>query len=242
MSAETPDSRPRGRALARPRPLLLGFALACLAAALAVLLLHGGSGAPGSQRAGGCSGRGAPQVVLMAPTRLGPLRAAVARVLPERVGRLYEEGTIVGGDVFSDGAPSGPAVDPAQRRPGGYEMRWWAPNGDDLVADVLVFASPQIAAQFLELASASRCGQSLPAGAAGRPPLARNLAWTNPDNAAEADVLLARGSRVYRVADAPAGQVPGRTPDLSRALRTVDSLACLLPDAHCSSVSHSVPA
>jgi len=242
MSAETPDSRPRGRALARPRPLLLGFAVACLAGALAILLAHGGSGTPASQRAGECSGRGAPQVILMAPTQLGPLRAAVARVLPERVGRLYEEGTIVSADVFSDSSPAGPAVNPTQRRPGGYEMRWWAPNGDDLVADVLVFSSPQTAERFLELASAPRCGESLPAGPAGRPPLARNLAWTNPDKAAEADVLLVRGSRVYRVADAPAGQVPGRTPDLSRALRTVDSLACLLPDAHCSSVSHSVPA
>ena len=243
MSADTPDPRPPRRVLTRPRLLLAGVMLACLAGLLTFLLAGSDGSGQGASDAGVCSGQGAPHVLSVAPKELGDLRAAVARVLPERVGRLYEEGAIGGSSVWTDAAPSGPTVDPGERRSGGYEMRWWAPNGDDLVADVLVFSSPATAARFLERASAPRCGHSSLAGPAGRPPQARNLAWTNPQNTAEADVYLARGRHVYRVADAPAGQSGGRLslPGLTRALRTVDALACLLRGAHCSSVSRNVP-
>jgi hypothetical protein len=244
MSTGTPDLRPRRRATTRPRPLLLGLLLACLAALLAVLVLGTGGSGPRAELTGACVGQGVPQVLRLSPGDLGRLRAAVARVLPDRVGHLYEEGTIVSSEAWTDADPSGPAVDPGERRAGGYEMRWWAPNGDDLVADVLLFASPRAAERFVQLASAPRCGQSSLVGIASRPPLARNLAWTNPDGVAEADVFLARGSRVYRVADAPAGQVRGQlaSPGVSRALRSVDTLACLLPNAHCSSANRDVPA
>ncbi len=246
MSAETPHPPPRRRVLTRPRPLLLWLLLACLAGLVAHLVLNtGGSGAPAAELTGACAGQGAPQAVRVPPGDLGGLRAAVARVLPDRVGRLYEEGTIASEAVWTDSDPVGPTVDPGEPRPGGYEIRWWAPNGDDLVADVLVFANPRSAARFLQLAAAPRCDHSSLAASAARPPLARNLAWTNPDDVAEADVFLARGSRVYRVADAPAGQeVRGQlaTPSVSRALRSVDTLACLLPGAHCSSTSRNVPA
>ena len=94
----------------------------------------------------------------MAAQELSGLRASVVRVLPQRVGRLYEEGTIAGSSVWTDANPSGPTVSPTARRPGGYEMRWWAPNGDDLVADVLVFANPATAARFMEQAAGARCG------------------------------------------------------------------------------------
>ncbi len=74
------------------------------------------------------------------------------------------------------------------------------------------------------------------------PPLARSLSWLNPDGAAQADVYFARGSRVYRLADAPAGQERGKLDRaaLSRAFATIDVLACLLPGAHCTTVSKSV--
>jgi len=243
MSAGRPDPRSPTAGIVRLRALPAGSLLACLAALLAYLLLDGGAGrAP--QRASLCLGQGAPSVVGVAAEELGELRASVARVLPERLGHLYEEGTIVGSTVWTDAAPAGPAVDPGERRPAGYEMRWWAPNGDDLVADVLVFSSPSTAARFLARAAAPRCSLGSLAGSADRPPQARNLAWTNPDDAAEADVYLARGRRVYRIADAPGGQVAGgpSVRDLGPALRTVDSLACLLPGAHCASPAASVPA
>jgi hypothetical protein len=180
----------------------------------------------------------------VAPQDLGKLRASVVRVLPQRVGRLYEEGTIFGSSIWTDASPTGPTVSPTAKRPGGYEMRWWAPNGDDLVADVLVFADPARAARFMQQAVGARCGHVALANTTSTPPQGRNLAWLNPDHVAETDVYLARGSRVYRVADAPAGQRGGTlTPArIRRALVLVDTLACLLPGAHCSSVSRSVPA
>jgi hypothetical protein len=191
-----------------------------------------------------CAGAGAPAVQTVAPQQLGQLRASVVRALPQRVGRLYEEGTVLSSTVWTDDSPSGPTVSPTARRPAGYEMRWWAPNGDDLVADVLVFANSQTAARFMEQAAGARCGHLTLASTTTTPPQGHNLAWLNPDHVAETDVYLARGSRVYRVADAPAGQVhgsisPART---RRALVLVDTLACLLPGAHCSSVNRSVPA
>ena len=114
--------------------------------------------------------------------------------------------------------------------PGGYEMRWWAPNGDDLVADVLLFADARPRPALPR--------RSLPAPTAGarpraerrrHPPWRRNLSWLNPDGAAQADVYIARGARVYRLADAPAGQHQGTDPPrfaLARAFATIDALAC----------------
>jgi hypothetical protein len=165
-------------------------------------------------------------------------------VLPERVGHLYEEGTVSGSSFWSDDSPSGPTVSARARREAGYEMRWWAPNGDDVVADVLLFASSGQAAEFLRRAAAGRCGHSLLSGPADRPAQGRNLAWLNPDGVAEADVYLQRGRRVYRVGDVPAGQQQRPLPAvrLRRALTGVDTLACLLPGAHCEGESRGVPA
>jgi hypothetical protein len=250
MSDPAPEIQPaNGPSRIAPRP---GRALlaACLAGVAAFLLAGCGSGGgrpPASSSADGCTGAGAgtPQALSVAPGELGSLRASVARVLPERVGHLYEEGTVSGSNFWSDDSPSGPTVSARARREGGYEMRWWAPNGDDVVADVLLFASSGQAAEFLRLAAAGRCGHALLSGAADRPPQGRNLAWLNPDGVAEADVYLQRGRRVYRVGDVPAGQrqqplPPG--PRLRRALAGVDTLACLLPGADCGSESRGVPA
>jgi hypothetical protein len=245
MTDQKPDPRPERRSLKRPRPLLAALLLVALAGLLVHLLAGNGARGESAARLAACAGRGAPQVTEVRPQDLGGLRASVARVLPERLGRLYEEGTIGGSSVWTDASPAGPTVSATALRPAGYEMRWWAPNGDDLVADVLLFKSPGAALRFLGRASGPRCGRASLTGASGRPPQARNLAWINPDNVAEGDVYLARGRRVYRVADAPAGQAQGSVAParLQRALRTVDALACLLPGAHCSSAANnSVPA
>ncbi len=144
---------------------LFGTVLAaCIAGALALVLLTGGTGKSGARHLAACAGEGAPKVQNVAGRELGRLRASVVRVLPQRVGRLYEEGTIGGSSVWTDASPSGPTVSPTAKRPGGYEMRWWAPNGDDVVADVLVFADPATAARFLELAAGARCGHVALAG------------------------------------------------------------------------------
>jgi len=186
-----------------------------------------------------------PEVERVAPREVGGLREAVARALPQRVGRLYEEGTVSSGVAWSDEEPHPPALSPRQQRPAGYEMRWWAPNGDDVVADVLVFASPAQARRYLALASSSRCHEQAVRGLPLHPPLGHNLSWLNPDGALQADVFFARGSRVYRIADAPAGGSPEavRTRGgLDHAFATIDVLACLLPSAHCTAAPPAVPA
>jgi hypothetical protein len=244
MSTGEPEQTPLKRASTRPRRLFAAVVCACLLGLLAYLVFGRSTDSDTSRRLAACAGQGAPGVLSVAPQKLGRLRASVARVLPQRLGRLYEEGTIVGSTIWTDASPAGPTVSPTAKRPAGYEMRWWAPNGDDLVADVLEFADPATAARFMQRASGDRCGHVTLSGSASRPPQARNLAWLNPDHVAEADVYLARGNRVYRVTDVPSGQIRGTLPPagLRRALFLVDTLACLLPGAHCSRASHNVPA
>jgi hypothetical protein len=182
-------------------------------------------------------GTAVPEVESVPPKEIGGLREDVARALPQRVGRLYEEGTVRASVAWSDEEPAPPATSPQAPRPAGYEMRWWAPNGDDVVADVLVFASDSRAKRYLALASSARCHESASRGLALHPPLAHNLSWLNPDGALQADVFFARGTRVYRIADAPAGGSPEvvRTGGaLDHAFATIDVLGCLLPSAHCT--------
>lgn len=241
MSDEHRDPAPERRSRPSRRTVGMGVLAVALVGLLVYLVLPGASGPRGLAA---CAGRGAPQVGHLAPRELSPLRESVARVLPQRVGRLYEEGTVTAASAWSDEQPAPPAVSPTARRPAGYEMRWWAPNGDDIAADVYVFSNPQTAQRFLRLAAGASCRRSAHQGVAPHPPLSRNLTWLNPDGAAEADVYLARGSRVYRVADAPSGQRSARHRSgfVARALYTIDTLACLLPEAHCSAGSRSVPA
>jgi hypothetical protein len=237
MSEEHGDQRRWGAW----RTARLGMLLACLAGLIAYLAWPGAS----TPKLAACvGGHGAPEVSRVPAHYLSGLRESVARVVPERLARLYEEGTIIAQSAWSDEEPSPPPVSPAAKRPAGYEMRWWAPNGDDVVADVLSFASPKAAGRYVALAGAERCRMHARRHAPAGPPRVSNLTWLNPDGAAEADVYMRRGSRVYRIADAPAGQHLGRVRagSLQRTVATVDALACLLPGAHCSVVRPSVAA
>ncbi|MHB8533054.1 MAG: hypothetical protein ACYDC2_10075, partial [Solirubrobacteraceae bacterium] len=225
---------PGGRS--RQRRALVLVLLAAVACAAIAYLGFGTGGAGRAQGGLACAPPPPPPVEQTGPTALGPLRAAVARVLPQRVGRLYEEGTVLPVDAWRDGDPSAPAVLRTAKRPAAYELRWWAPNNDDIVADVFTFSSTAGAARFLAEAASPRCrarGRT-PAARIG-PPQGRNVTWVNPDAVAEADVFIRRGVRVYRVADVPAGQGQRGAGqfDLSHALVTIDTLACLLPQAHC---------
>jgi hypothetical protein len=184
-----------------------------------------------------------PEVRQVPPKVLGGLREAVARAMPQRVGRLYEEGTVKASVAWTDDEPAPPATSPRAPRPAGYEMRWWAPNGDDVVADVLQFPSTAKAQRYIALAATSHCRNQAAGRAAARPPEGRNLSWLNPDGALQADVFLARGARVYRIADAPAGSSPEEvrtSGGLGRAFATIDVLACLLPSAHCVQAPNGV--
>jgi mono/diheme cytochrome c family protein len=239
MGAEHNDPGSRGRSPRRGRWLLGSALAACLVAVFIALALS-----PRGARRGlaACAGGSVPQVMRVPPSQISALRESVARVLPQRVGRLYEEGTVTAASAWSDEHPSPPEVSPTAHRPAGYEMRWWAPNGDDIVADVLVFASPRLADRYLARASGAGCHRAGAQQASPSPPLARNLSWVNPEGAPQADVWLARGARVYRLADAPAHlrAGAGTAELLTRTFFTIDTLACLLPDARCSAVKRDV--
>jgi hypothetical protein len=238
------DERPRRKRGRRRLWVVVVIVLTCAAAVglLAATRSHSSARQSASRCIGGTS---VPEVQSVAPNEIGGLREDVARALPQRVGRLYEEGTVRASVAWSDEEPAPPATSPLARRPAGYEMRWWAPNGDDVVADVLVFASESQAKRYLALASSARCHDQAARGLPLHPPLARNLAWLNPDGALQADVFFARGARVYRIADAPAGSSPQQVRSgggLDHAFATIDVLACLLPSAHCSAEPTAVPA
>ena len=140
MSDSDRDQGPRRRPGRRRLRALTVVLLTCLAAAAAIAATRSHSSP--RQSASRCIGAtSVPEVKRVAPNEIGGLREDVARALPQRVGRLYEEGTVRSAVAWSDEDPAPPATSPHARRPAGYEMRWWAPNGDDVVADVLVFAS-----------------------------------------------------------------------------------------------------
>ncbi len=228
----------------RGRAVRLGVLLGILIGLVVYLALPGSTHR--SPLAACLNGSRAPEVRDASPAFLSHLREDVSRVVPQRAARLYEEGTVRALSAFSDEEPSGPLVSASAKRPAGYEMRWWAPNGDDLVADEYSFASASMAQRFVRLAASARCRTGGGAHSAPIPPQGHNLSWVNPDGVRQADVYVLRGERVFRLADAPAGQQRGliRAGSIERALVTVDTLACLLPGAACEArgSSQGVPA
>ncbi|MGH2855358.1 MAG: hypothetical protein ACRDLF_14325, partial [Solirubrobacteraceae bacterium] len=161
----------------------------------------------------GCPGRGAPEVPSVPVRTLSELRNAVSRIMPPRVGRAYEMGTIATSNLWSDNQPLSSSSTRSGLVPAGYEMRWWAldrdGSQDDVVADVLEFATERQADDALTRAASSRCRRSGVGLAARFPARASNLIWVNPDDAQEWDVLFVRAHRLYRVADSPPGYLPG---------------------------------
>jgi len=237
--------------------LLAGLALAVLALlSVKTELFNRGGGsaqASGAAFAPGCPGRGAPEVKSVPGADLAALRNTVTRIMPPRVGRVYEAGTITTSNLWSDAPPqrSSSSGSQAGSVPAGYEVRWWAldreGNEDDVVADVLEFASERQAEDALARAASTRCRHDGTAYAAHFPSGAGNLYWVNPDNAQQWDVLFARGRRLYRVGDVPSSYPPATGPaqhalERRRANSTVEVLACALPDAACQASAVSAHA
>jgi hypothetical protein len=224
--------------------LLAGLAVAMLAllSAKTELFSRGSSSAQarGAAFAPGCPGSGAPEVKSVPVQDIAALRNAVSRIMPPRVGRVYEGGTITTSNLWSDAPPQRSSSSGSV--PAGYEVRWWAldrqGSEDDVVADVLEFASERQAQDALARAASPHCRPGGAAHAGRSPSGAVNLFWVNPDNAQQWDVLFARGSRLYRVGDVPSSYPPAtgpaqRTLEFHRANSTVEVLACALPGAGC---------
>ncbi len=173
---------------------------------------------------------------------LAVLHDAAARIMRTPAGRVYEQGTITTSDLWTDDSPSALSGSPTSPAPAGYEIRWWAltrdGSEDDVAADVFEFATQRQAREVLMRASSARCRPHGESHTALLPSGASSLAWTNPDNVEEWDVLFVRGRRLYRVDDVPA-DYPAPSGSRQRRLKqiavekTVAVLACALPDADC---------
>ena len=215
--------------------------LACLSAAVAALLASRSSllgavgiGAGGSAAAAStwCVPNGLPEVARADVDELLELRADVSAAAL-RSGRRYAAGIARPGDVWSDDEPQTLRATriAGGRWPAAYEMRWWTPDYD-AVADVFAFAGTSPARRFFDLAASPRCHRDSGPRATALPLAARELAWTNPDDAAQEDVFLLRGRRVYRIAAVRLR----RTPLVTRRVdfEFADAMACALPGADCA--------
>ncbi len=219
--------------------LLLGvlsaLVLYVLATRTQALDTAAGTAGMGASTAVDCPAQSTPSVETVSRATLRGLREDLRGVMLGRGRRLYEQGVVASSYAWSDDEPGKRmSLPPGPRDPGGYELRWWAADGDDVVADVFVFADAGRARDFFEQASSTRCQPSSVALAAASPPGGRDLAWRNPDRFAQDDVYLLRGPRVYRVSVVPAGAGPSFTPaGRSAAFSLVNGLACALPSAAC---------
>ena len=190
------------------RSARLAVLLVCLAVAATGLLASRtrASSAPGegpAQANVGCSLGPLPPLAKVDFQQLVDLRAGLLGVMAEVGGRRYVGGTVTPDDMWSDDPPQplSSLRSSDGRWPGGYEIRQWAPTGDDTAADVLLFTSASQAGMFFDEAASARCHRAAEVMSAPSPPAARNLVWVNPDGPTEEDVFVLRGRRLYRVVD-----------------------------------------
>jgi hypothetical protein len=219
--------------------------LLALLASLVVYLVASSTGALGLASGpsgdtvilGNCPVAGAPSAATLPRGRLLGLRRDIRRVVSFEPGlRPYELGPIGSIAAWSDSEPGTSSSLPAGTSDqAGYEMRWWAfQNRDDVVVDAWVFADTNRAHDFFTRASSTKCRPASSAAAASFPLGGRDLQWRNPENAAQEDLYLLRGRRVYRVSVVKAW-VGGSTSaaDRKAAFSLVNELACALPGAGC---------
>lgn len=192
---------------ARPthKRVRLAGLLVCLVAAVVSLLgtrtsLLDTVGVVGSGSAQGastwCAPRGLPTLLSTDRGDLLQLRDGLLRVPAVTRDRGYSGGVIAPEDMWSDNLPLGPRASRLAdgRWPAGYEVRWWT-RYYDLGADVLVFSTPHQALAFFKQVASTDCHRDGAQQPAPWPPQARNLAWLNPDHAAQNDLFLLHGRR-----------------------------------------------
>lgn len=236
------EPSPREGASASAARILLDVRvrLSLLVTVLAVLLLYllagqvSGLGLMGTSGSGPtCGPAQGPPLADVSPAQLIGLREAARSAMAGRYGRLYARGTVTTANAWTDDAPIAPTPGSASL-PGGYELRWWARNLDDVGAAVYAFPSAAAAHAFFLHATSTRCRRQAQAAVASWPPGAVELSWRNPDRAMQEDVYLLRGARVYEVSDVRSEQTPlGSAGERRAGFAVAESLACSLPQAGC---------
>jgi hypothetical protein len=192
--------------------------------------------------AAACPTSGAPEVVRVPVRALPALGRPLASLLPGGRVRLYESGAVPASVLWTDDSPTPPGGlgRPGDPAPAGYEARWWYRPGDtgedDVAADVLELRSASAARDLAARAASTRCRRDAGSTPALVQPQARMLSWVNPDNAAQWNVIFARGRFVYSVdvvPPAPRGRVAPRAFERRHARVLAQVLACELPGAGC---------
>lgn len=224
----------------------LSMLLVCLALSVGGLLASGegifATARRSSQSAHTCALGNLPALATVDFRGLLELRASLLAVMEPLRTRRYASGTVQPENMWSDDPPHriASARLPDGRWPAGYEMRTWAGNGDDIAADVLLFATESQARTFFGQAAGAHCHRAGRAAPAPSPALARNLIWVNPDGPTEDDAFLLAGRRVYRIVDVRARQPIRPSGGGGQAsVSIVDHLACSLAGAGCSRLEPS---
>jgi hypothetical protein len=227
---------------------MLGVAVLCLLGSQTSLLQAGSSS---KEPTAWCIPAGLPAPAVVNLNGLQRLRRDLLTVIAPLGSPRYAYGTIDTGSLWSENLPELPGRSRSLLGlwPASYEMRVWVANRadggrDDVVAAVLEFTTAAQARRVFDEAAGANCHRAALVQQAPRPRGARNLAWINPDDVAQEDVLLLRGSRLYRVDDVQPQRVAERPSNRVSApgFSIVDRLACGLPEAGCSPSSPSTAA
>lgn len=246
MESPVDPTPPAPRETARRSPVWarpgvrLAALLACLAALIGVAADRYVGSASGSSSAGSssCVSSHLPTVAEVGVYRLADLRAGLLGVVARAGGSRYAAGTAEPSAPWSDAPPQPPGRTRGAdgRWPAAYEIRQWSSEGDDVASDAFEFTSDSQASRFFDEASKARCHRAGASSSAIDPPQARILTWVNPDQAPEADVLLLRGTRVYRVVVVRGDRRPRLSPAQTTkvTVATASRLACELPGAGCT--------
>jgi hypothetical protein len=166
------------------------------------------------------------------------LRRELLTVMAQQARSRYAWGAVSTADAWLDDVPSrlASSVLPDGLLPAGFEMRSWAVNprlatrGDDVVADVFMFAGSEQALRFFTLASSVHCHRDGVAQGSSGTPQVRDLTWINPDAVPQEDAFLLRGRYVFRVGIVrPRNSLTATAAGVSAA----NQLACALPHAGC---------
>jgi hypothetical protein len=238
--------RPLGEGTPSPRlPWWMGrrvrLSALLLALVLTVLALTGTRshlfpGATASAR-NRCTRPVLPEVVSVDLAQLTALRASLLPVVTSVGGHRSPGGTVTPVGVRSGIAPQnlGLSRSTGGLWPAGYQLREHARSGDSVVADVLLFASPRQALRYVELTARADCRRPAITSDAPSPPEALNLVSLDFFAFTTYEALLARGPRVYRIAEVHPQRPPGgpSNREARAGLSRVDALACRLADAQC---------
>lgn len=231
---------PPGTEVSSDARLRLGLLLVILAGLALYAVTHwpwGGKDEGLATAAPSCPSEEAPEPRTVSLDRIAELgRQISAEALFGVNLHSYEEGFVGTGSAWSDGEPTmQPVGESEDGVPAGYEIRWWTPSRDDVVADVWLFADPQSARSFLTLASSPACRTAPTAAAASAPDGGRNLEWRNPYGFVQQDLFLAQGARVYRLSVVQAGE-DGKpsAAERRRGFALVDALGCSVLGLDCA--------